>query len=123
MPRRPRLWAAGATHHMQPRTARAEATLTSAASCMDREARASRGKGAMLTRAWELVTLAGVEAYPKRVGDLATAMGMNAGSVNRALSRAVAREREERAFHQPKLALEERLAGIEAGDFPKKVRW
>lgn len=122
MPRRPRVCAAGATHHMHPRTARGEAALVSAASCVDREARAGRGKGATLTRARELVTLAGVEVYPKRVGDLAAAMGVNAGSVSRAPACAAAREREERPSHQRRLTLEERLANIETGDSPKKVR-
>ena len=87
------------------------------------EALAGRGKETALTRARELVTLVGVEVYRQRVTDLAAAMGMNAGSVSRALARAIAREREERAFHQRRLALEERLAEVEASESPRKVRW
>ncbi len=89
MPRRPRVCAAGATHHMHPRTARGEAALASAGSCVDREARAGRGKGATLTRARGLVTLVGVEFYRQRVSDLAAAMEMNAESVSRAPVRGV----------------------------------
>ncbi len=97
--------------------------MASAASCVDREARAGRGKGATLTGARELVTLVGVEVYRQRVSDLAAAMEMNAGSVSRALARAATREREEGPSHQRRLTLEERLTDIEAGDSPKKVRW
>lgn len=52
-----------------------------------------------------------------------TALGMNAGSVSRALAPAVAHDREERAFRLSRLALARRLADIEANDSPKKVRW
>lgn len=90
---------------------------------MNREARAGRGKGATLTGARELMTLAGVEVYRQRVSDLAATMEMNAGSVSRALARAAAREQQESSSHQRRLTLEARLTGIEAGDSPKKVRW
>ncbi len=70
-----------------------------------------------------LVTLVGVEVYRQRVSDLAAAMGMNAGSVSRTLARAIARQWEEKAFHQRRLALEEHLAEVEASGSPKKVRW
>ena len=97
--------------------------LAGAACGVDREALAGRGKETALTRARELVTLVGVEVYRQRVTDLAAAMEMNAGSVSRALARAIAREREERAFHRRRLALEERLAEVEASESPRKVRW
>jgi hypothetical protein len=49
---------------------------------------------------------------------------MNAGSVSRALARASARERQDRAFHEQRLDLEERLATLEAGSqTSNKVRW
>jgi hypothetical protein len=69
------------------------------------------------------VALVGVEVYRQRVSDLAAAMGMNAGSVSRTLARALARAQEDRTFHQRRLALEERLAEVEASDSLKKVRW
>ncbi len=84
---------------------------------------AGRGKDEALTRARELVTLVGVEVYRQRVSDLAAAMGMNAGSVSRTLARAIARQREEKAFHQRRLALEDHLAEVEASESPKKMRW
>ena len=96
--------------------------LASAACGVDRTMLAGRGKNPALTRARELVVLVGVEVYRQRVVDLAAAMGMNAGSVSRALARAIAREREERAFHQRRLALEERLAEVEFSNPAKKVR-
>ena len=95
----------------------------SAACGVKREELAGRRKDPALSRARELVTLVGVEAYRQRVTDLAAAMRMNAGSVSRTLGRAIAREREERGFHQRRLALEQRLAGVEANAPPKKVRW
>ena len=49
-------------------------------------------------------------------------MGMSARNGRRALARAVASEREKRLFHQGRLALQDRLVGIEAGDSLKKVR-
>lgn len=122
---RPRLDALGASS--QRETARwpveRYVVLASAACGVDREALAGRGKDTTLTRARELVTLVGVEVYRQRVTDLAAAMGMNAGSVSRTLARAIAREREEKAFHQRRLALEEHLAEVEASESPKKVRW
>jgi hypothetical protein len=48
---------------------------------------------------------------------------MNAGSVSRALARAVAHDREERAVRLRRLALARRLADIVAGDSPKTVKW
>ena len=49
---------------------------------------------------------------------------MNAGSVSRALARASAQEREDRALHEQRLDLEERLATLEAGSqTTNKVRW
>jgi len=47
---------------------------------------------------------------------------VNAGSASRTLGRALEREREDRAYHQERLALEQRLADIEvAGTRSKKV--
>lgn len=88
MPRRPRVCAAGTTNHMHPWTARGETALASGAPCMDREARAGRGRSATLTRARGLVAPVGLEVYRQRVKDLAAAMERNAGSVSRALARA-----------------------------------
>ncbi len=47
---------------------------------------------------------------------------MGQGEVLRRLARPIAREREERGLHQRRLALEERLAEVEASDSPEKVR-
>jgi REP element-mobilizing transposase RayT len=122
---RPRLDALGASSQRETARwpVRRYLVLASVACGMDREALAGRGKDAALTRARELVTLVGVEVYRQRVSDLAAAMGMNAGSVSRTLARAIAREREEKAFHQRRLALEEHLAEVEASESPKKVSW
>jgi len=89
---------------------------------VEREELASRRKDASLTRTRELVTVVGVEAYGLRVRELAVALGVNAGSASRTLGRALEREREDRAYHQERLALEQRLADIEvAGTRSKKV--
>jgi hypothetical protein len=54
--------------------------------------------------------------------DVAATMAMNAGSVSRALARAPARVRGEKAFSRSRLAFGKRRADIEA-DPPKMVRW
>ncbi len=89
---------------------------------VERAELAGRRKDADLTRTRELVTVIGVEAYGLRVRDLAGALGVNAGSASRTLGRALEREREDRSYHHERLALEQRLAEIEAaGTRSKKV--
>jgi len=121
---KPRLDALGASSGWEaPRWPVARYLKRASAACgMESEALVGRKKDPTVTRARELVTLVGVEAYRQRVSELAAAMGMNAGSVSRVLARAIAREREEKRFRQRRLALEERLAGWEAGSPVKKVR-
>ncbi len=63
----------------------------------------------------ELAVLVGVEGYGVKAKARAERLGMNADSVSRAVVRASAREREDRAFHEQRLDLEERLATLEAG--------
>ena len=72
-----------------------------------------RRKDEGTARAQELLTLIGVEVYGLRVKDLAEGMRMNPGSVSRVLARASQRERDDRTFHEQRLALEARLAELE----------
>jgi hypothetical protein len=62
-----------------------------------------------------LLILIGVEVYALRVKDLAERFRMNAGSASRVLGRATERERKDARFHKQRLALEERLAKLDAG--------
>jgi len=73
-----------------------------------------RRKDETTARLRELVTLIGVEVYGLRVKDLAEGMRMNPGSASRVLARAAEREREDRTFHEQRLAFEERLAKLDA---------
>ena len=73
-----------------------------------------RRKDETTARLRELLTLIGVEVYGLRVKDLAEGMRMNPGSASRALARASQREREDASFHEQRLALEERLAKLDA---------
>jgi len=75
-----------------------------------------RRKDEAAARLRELLTLIGVEVYGLRVKDLAEGMRMNPGSASRVLARAAEREREDRTFHEQRLALEERLAKLDASD-------
>lgn len=79
------------------------------------DALSSRHKDETASRLRELAVLVGVDVYGVKVKACAERLGMNAGSVSRALARASAREREDRAFHEQRLDLEERLATLEAG--------
>jgi hypothetical protein len=73
-----------------------------------------RRKDATTVRLRELLTLIGIEVYGLRVKDLAEGMRMNPGSASRVLARASQREREDRTFHEQRLALEGRLAQLGA---------
>ena len=73
-----------------------------------------RHKDATTARLRELLTLIGVEVYGLRVKDLAEDLRINPGSASRALARASQREREDRTFHEQRLALEGRLAKLDA---------
>ena len=73
-----------------------------------------RRKDENTARLRELLTLIGVEVCGLRVKDLAEGMRMNPGSASRALARASQREREDRTFHEQRLALEQRLAKLDA---------
>jgi hypothetical protein len=57
------------------------------------DALSSRHKDETASRLWELVVVVGVDAYGVKVKACAERLGMNAGSVSRALARASARER------------------------------
>ena len=73
-----------------------------------------RRKDATTARLRELLTLIGLEVCGLRVKDLAEGMRINPGSASRALARASQREREDRTFHEQRLALEEHLAKLDA---------
>ncbi len=57
------------------------------------------------SRLRELVVVVGVDVYGVKVKACAERLGMNAGNVSRALARASAWEREDRAFHEQRLDL------------------
>jgi hypothetical protein len=73
-----------------------------------------RRKDEATARLRELLTLIGVEVYGLRVKDLAEGMRMNPGSTSRVVARASQREREDRTFHEKRLALAERLGNLDA---------
>jgi REP element-mobilizing transposase RayT len=112
---RPRLDALGAS--TLPRRAHWGVEEYLARACkvhgLELSALSGRRKDETTTRLRELLTLIGVEVYGLRVKDLAEGMRMNPGSASRVLARAAAREREDRTFHEQRLALEERLAKLD----------
>ena len=79
------------------------------------DAISSRHKDEPAPRLRELVVVVGVDVYGVKVRACAERLGMNAGSVSRALAQASARERDNWAFHEQQLDLEGRLATLEAG--------
>jgi REP-associated tyrosine transposase len=112
---RPRLDGLGAS--TLPRRPRWDADTYLRLACrvleVDREALSGRRKDESTARLRELIVLVGVEAYGVKVKECGEWLGMNPGSVSRLLARATAREREDRGFHEQRLALEERLAELE----------
>ena len=81
---------------------------------LELSALSGRRKDETTARLRQLLTLIGVEVYGLRVKDLAEGMRMNPGSASRVLARAAEREREDRTFHEQRLAFEERLAKLDA---------
>jgi REP element-mobilizing transposase RayT len=81
---------------------------------LELSALSGRRKDETTARLRELLTLIGVEVYGLRVKDLAEGMRINPGSASRVLARAAEREREDRTFHEQRLAFEERLAKLDA---------
>jgi hypothetical protein len=57
-----------------------------------------RGKMPATVRAWEILTLVGVERFGVRMSELAGQLGMDAGSVSHLVARAAARRQEDAAF-------------------------